>query len=239
MTNKQSKPKSVKSELGIKADNVVAIVPAHAEMVAALGGSNGGPTLEERITEWGRAAQSVQDDFHPLALDVLKRVFETRNATIALQLQNAMPKILRKREFAAWLATYSPIKLSQEHNETSNFLKCELREEGKDKLYRPFDIEKAEANPFFMKKEEVKALDPSKYDVVKDLVQKMTGLAKTILGTDEKAKPLADGISLGEAKGKLAELRKTHTILHNGKIAEALDGKTSKLVADALAKDAA
>lgn len=238
MTNKQSKPKSVKSELGVKADNVVAIVPAHAEIVANLGGSNGGPTLEERITEWGRAAQSVQDDFHPLAIDVLKRVFETRNATIALQLQNAMPKILRKREFAAWLATYSPIKLSQESNETSNFAKCELRDE-KDKLYRPFDIEKAEANPFFMKKEEVKALDPSKIDIVKQLITSMTSLAKTILATDEKAKPLADGVTLGEAKGKLSELRKTHTILENGKIANALDGKTADLVKQALAKEAA
>lgn len=211
--------------------NVVSITPAKA-------GGNGGPTLEEEIKEWGRAAQAVQDDFHPLAIKVLERVMETRNATIALQLQNAMPKILRKREFAAWLATYSPIKLSQEGKETSDFAKCELRPETGDKLYRPFDIEGAKANPFFMKKEEVKALDPGKMDIAKMILTQITSLANSMLG-GEKAKPLADGTSIGEAKSKLAQLNKSYNMLHNGKMVDAMPGKTQQLVKDALAKEAA
>ena len=213
-------------------NNVSSITPQ-------LGGSNGGPTIEEEIKEWGLRAQSVEDDFHPLAIKVLKRVMETQNATIALQLQNAMPRILRKREFAAWLATYSPINLRDEDAKTSNFKTCRLRKEGGEefsdkKLYRPFDIEKAMANPFFMKKEEVKALDPSKLDMVKTLVQSMTSTAKSILGV-EKAKPLAAGVSVEEAKTSLKGMQSMHTVLQNASMATALPGSTSQLVKDALA----
>lgn len=201
-------------------------------------GGNGGPTLEEEVKEWGLRAQAVEDDFHPLAVKVLKRVMETQNATIALQLQNAMPRILRKREFAAWLATYSPINLRDEDAKTSNFKTCRLRKKDGDefsdkKLYREWDIEKAMANPFFMKKEEVKALDPSKLDMVKTLVQSMTSTAKSILGV-EKAKPLASGVSIDEAKASLKGMQSMHTVLENASMAPALAGTAKQLVKDAL-----
>lgn len=234
-----AKPNKVVNMAGAAAAIAAAASLPSPEPVPNLGGSNGGPTLEEEVKEWGRMAQQVEDDFHPLAIKVLKRVMETRNATIALQLQNAMPRILRKREFAAWLAMYSPINLRDEDAKTSNFKTCRLRvkdgtEFSDKKLYREFDIEKATANPFFMKREEVKALDPSKLDMVKTLVQSMSSTAKSILGM-EKAKPLAAGVSLEEAQTKLKGMQSMHTVLQNASMADALPGSTSQLVKDALA----
>lgn len=199
-----------------------------------LGGSNGGPTLEEEIKEWGRRAQGVQDDFHPLCIRVLERVMETQNATIAKQLQNAMPKILRKREFASWLANVSPIRLYNEDNSTSNFRDCELRKP-EDKFYRAFDIEKAKAEPFFEKKEEVKALDPSKMDLARTLMTPIQTLLKAILG-EEGGKTIAPGSSHAETLAKLNEHVGAYKALAHIKKVPEMGQKVKDRVKEAQAK---
>lgn len=181
--------------------------------------------LLARIAEWGLRAQDVMEEFHKLAFEVLETVKETRNATPAMHLQNAMPKGLRKRAFAVWLRTYSPINLTKEDEKTGNFTECSLHKPG-DKFFRDFDLDGAKANPFGEDKEEVKALDPSNWSMSKDMVNKMTGLAKSILGEGKRKL----GIPLADAKRKLGNLLGDYHALVQGKRAGPIEDKTMALI---------
>lgn len=144
---------------------------------------------------WSKAAHKVEADFHLLAITGLVLVMATKNATPLKRLQNGMPKSMRKREFAAWLGKYSPVRLYNEDSATSNFNDVELRVVG-DKHYHPFNIEGATADPFFNKKEEVKALDPTAFDDAKRWASSISQMFATATKATAKAKPLATGVTL-------------------------------------------
>ena len=88
---------------------------------------------------------------HTVACAILVHAQKTGDCTRALALVEAMPKSTKRAAVIGWFADYSPIGMNVKERKV-RFHKPEA------KLYRPFDVAKAKANPWF-ERDEVKKED--------------------------------------------------------------------------------
>lgn len=91
---------------------------------------------------------------HETGILILKHAFEHKDCSTAQGLVNAMPQSARKLALINWFAKFSPIVVKDDDKWTSR-----MHKEG-SKLFVPFDIEGAEANPWFTIAEEMGAEKP-------------------------------------------------------------------------------
>jgi hypothetical protein len=78
---------------------------------------------------------------HTTAVAILVHAQETGDCTRALALVEAMPKSVKRAALIEWFAEYSPIGMNVKERKV-RFHKPDA------KAYNPFDVEKAEANPW-------------------------------------------------------------------------------------------
>lgn len=88
---------------------------------------------------------------HDTAVAILEHAQKTGDCTRALALVEAMPKSTKRGAVIGWFADYSPIGMNVKERKV-RFHKPEA------KAYRPFDVKKAKANPWF-ERDEVKKED--------------------------------------------------------------------------------
>jgi hypothetical protein len=79
---------------------------------------------------------------HTTAVAILNHAQANGDCTRALALVEAMPKSVKRAALIEWFAEYSPIGMNVKERKV-RFHKADA------KAYRPFDVEKAEANPWF------------------------------------------------------------------------------------------
>lgn len=79
---------------------------------------------------------------HQTAMLIMKHATKSGDCTRALALVKAMPASMRRTTLISWFTRYSPIRVVFQNDAVGM-----LRKE--DKGYTPFNLEKADANPFF------------------------------------------------------------------------------------------
>jgi hypothetical protein len=211
--------------------------------LATVAGSNGGPTIMEEIAEWKLRADGVIADFKPLAIKAFQHAMPPSmgghgNCTPLLTLQNAMPKAFRKLAFAAMVAKFSPVKMSNEDKKTGNYTKVELRDPS-DKIYRPWNLEGFKEADFFAEDEQVKPFDAERFDIGAQLLKDMRALATQIMGDGKKLKELKTGQTIDDLKVKLKKFHAGYTALVNAKQVTPLEPETTSRIKAALDKEAA
>jgi hypothetical protein len=80
---------------------------------------------------------------HETAMLILRHAHEHKDCSTAQGLINAMPQSARKLALVSWFTKFSPIVVKDNDKWVSK-----MHKEG-TKLYVPFDIEEAEANPWY------------------------------------------------------------------------------------------
>lgn len=98
--------------------------------------------INRNIQTISRSYAKVNTLVHTTAVGILVHAQQHGDCTAALRLVQAMPKSARRGLLINWFAKYSPIGMNV------NKGKVGFHKEGA-KLYRPFDIEAATANPWF------------------------------------------------------------------------------------------
>lgn len=98
-----------------------------------------GVRFRKITSDYGKINQYV----HETGVMILKHAAEHNDCSTAQGLINAMPQSARKLALINWFTKFSPIVVKDDDNWTSK-----MHKEG-TKLYVPFDIEGAEANPWF------------------------------------------------------------------------------------------
>ena len=101
--------------------------------------------LYKEIKLIGTAANKLQSRIHTCAMNCMAHAAnpEIGDARPMMALFNALPKSQRRVSLLKWVEGFSPIFVSPDGDN------CGLRVEGTDKLYRPFDLDGANANPFW------------------------------------------------------------------------------------------
>lgn len=70
--------------------------------------------IDDRITEWGKTAQGVQDEAHKLACSVLRHVLQHRDTRVVLRLIQAVPDAIRVNALKQWFEAFSPVRFSED-----------------------------------------------------------------------------------------------------------------------------
>jgi hypothetical protein len=236
-----AKPKQSRNKAGTtQVGNVVTLGGAVVAAAVLASGNNGEPPLMDRIADWKRSIERNMEEFTTLAVDAFKHAMPQSlgghgNCTPLLTLQNAMPKALRKIHFAAHVAKFSPVKMSNEDKATSNYTKVELRKPD-DKLYREWNLEGFMANDFFAEAEAVKPMDLERFDPAAQLLKDMRTLASLIFNDGKKERHLKTGQTEAEAGAKLSTLQKGYNAFVAAKLANPLEPETAKRIKDAIEK---
>lgn len=103
--------------------------------------------IDAAIVRIASTGQEFQTLVHETGIQVLLHVEKHRDTGVAERLVVAMPKGARPKALAFWIGLYSPIRITMDA--LGNITKVRLLKKG-DKDFRPFDIDKADANPFWV-----------------------------------------------------------------------------------------
>lgn len=128
---------------------------------------------------------------HETALMILKHAKEHKDCSTAQGLINAMPQSARKLALINWFHTYSPIVVKDDAKWNSK-----MHKEG-TKLFVPFDVEGAEANPWYSMAEVMGAEKPPV-----DFAGMLKWLESQAAAWDKKAE---DGTKVSESEALTAK----------------------------------
>ena len=98
-------------------------------------------TINQRISQVRRMGVNFNNYVHETAVGIIAHAMEHGDCTPALRLVQAMPKSSRRALLITWFGRYSPIGMNVNQGTVA------FHKEGA-KLYRPFDLDGARANPF-------------------------------------------------------------------------------------------
>jgi hypothetical protein len=90
-----------------------------------------------------RSAVSLQSKIAAVALECLAHAAEHGDATLANELYRGLPTGQRTASLKAWFETYSPVRFRNDETKGVGLLQKDA------KGYTPFDLEGAEANPYY------------------------------------------------------------------------------------------
>jgi len=137
---------------------------------------------------------------HETAMLIMKHTIKSGDCTRALALVNAMPASMRRTTLVTWFTKYSPIRVVFANNVVGMLKKDE-------KGYTPFNLAKAEANPFYQIAENTAEPGLLDFDKFIKMVQAMA--KREAAKVDEgKAKP-EDAASIKAACEAIAALKFT------------------------------
>lgn len=105
-------------------------------------------TLEKRIDAIAKTGAALQAEIHAVAIECLKHAYadgdKTKGGDVTLteRLFKALPKAIDRSAFLTWLYAFSPIRTNGDQSKWGM-----VKETAKG--YAPFDIEGADAKPFY------------------------------------------------------------------------------------------
>lgn len=156
--------------------------------MATLTMPKGLKNIDRAIASFALNAGKLNRQCHLIAMGIMHHAFTTGDCTRALALVKAMPASMRRTMLIAWFAKYSPITVKLGDDEKVGL--------NKGKTANPFDLEGADAEPFYELAEKIAEGKP--FDLA-TAIKMVEALSKRI------AKGLAENDNLAEADRKLGQ----------------------------------
>lgn len=135
--------------------------------------------MKDRLTRITTNAQKLNEYIHETGMMILRHAQEHGDCTFALKLVLAMPASMRRTMLIAWFEKYSPIVVK---------LPTDKLPDGKvginkGKTANPFDLDGADAEPFYALAETVAE---DKTYTLAELIKMVQGVGKRIASKVEK-----------------------------------------------------
>lgn len=158
--------------------------------------------IDTAIAAIGRSGTKLNNDIHATAMMILRHANEYGDCTRAAFLVDAMPKSHRRGLLINWFAASSPISIAK--SAKSGLMKAHFRKPD-NTHYNPFDIDKADATPFFAMPEAEREQLPMDYTTfhgkIVDFMKAMEKRADKIANDAQKAKAKAELAALEKVVG--------------------------------------
>lgn len=134
---------------------------------------------------------------HQVAVAIMRHAKDSGDCSRALKLVLAMPKSARRAALINWFGHFSPINVTMD----KDVAKCKVGLRKQDaKLYMPFDVDGADANPFYLWEKEPGVDVPLSSGELNELILK---LVKRVSGKMDKGEVVANDRDNLEAKIKV------------------------------------
>lgn len=148
--------------------------------------------IDQKIATFTANAEKVNLLCHEIGMMILRHAQEHGDCTRAQKLVMAMPASMRRTMLIAWFSAYSPIVTKVSGEWTAKMHKPDT------KLFVPFDIEAADANPFYKMAEET----PEKVFDFEAILKMVERLAKQIDKRIEDGKVPEEDIESAKAASR-------------------------------------
>lgn len=163
--------------------------------------------IDRNINQIRTLSRRLDPLIHETATAIMKHAKEHNDCSRAALLVDAMPKSARSNALMQWFLDFSPIIVQRvtDKNTGKAIVKAKLAKEGKSRHFKEYDIEGAQANPFYEYKRESDfivldgaALDKQVVSLIKRLRDSVT-TGKVADDAKPKALALADAIEAAVA----------------------------------------
>ncbi len=161
---------------------------------------------------------------HETAMLIVMHAKEHNDCSPALRLAFAMPASMRRQMLVMWFQTFTPIRMNLDNNKVG-LLKPE------QKGYTPFDLEAADATPFYVMAEQNKEGSNKTYDFAA-LVAMVSSLSKRIDKMVEENKVKEEDTASAKAiSERLSSLKFVPVAVKKDAPAESETGKSLAIAA--------